>query len=581
MDEKEVSQTSEINKYFDYTNRLVAFESDLESCTNHHVDFWKLILDPNPDIRRLQDLGTLITRSKDQLKNQFESIMSSNPNSIHLLTIYGKFLLEVTNEETYNVKYLEKAESILKNIKESNKIDDVSNKYAENAPTSVVVISGDEGCLGNVVHTNNLVRDLIGYRRAELQERNVSLIMPKIYAEHHNTVLNRYIASSENKVNGHERIVPALTKEGFMLPVTALTKVLPSLIHGIQIAAFITKYQDKSQDEENNIKNNYLLYRSDTEQIMGVCEGCSRDFNISTSLVYGNSLNLNNELFIRHIFGLSFQKSQEGRFAAALEVGEVQLTINTKNLKDEFIINKGGKDDGLIDLEYSDVENNGVEADVTVKIMYSSVYNNIPLKIISICPRKNRPLNSRPSYRKSNDNILQKTVKNDKKRKVSLQNQQQGPKNEADDFKNLKDFKNFISIRREPSAITALSTICLLFIIIFTSCLLGLIANHLDLSENTQNAIKLYELTMNSELACPEALSQLQKYKVAFELAGSTSFPSAAEIEKRGRDVIELAKDWQLSILPYKYYFAQDYNTSIPEYTLFGTGKSNKQYQLE
>lgn len=31
-----------------------------------------------------------------------------------------------------------------------------------------------------------------------------------------------------------------------MLPVTALTKVLPSLINGIQIAAFITKYEDKS-----------------------------------------------------------------------------------------------------------------------------------------------------------------------------------------------------------------------------------------------------------------------------------------------------------------------------------------------
>lgn len=124
-----MNKTSEINKYFDYTNKLVAFESDLENCTNHHLEFWKLILDPSPDIRRLEDLGTSITRSKDQLKNDFESILASNPNSIHLLTVYGRFLLEVTNEETYNVKYLEKAETILKNIKESNKIDEASSKY--------------------------------------------------------------------------------------------------------------------------------------------------------------------------------------------------------------------------------------------------------------------------------------------------------------------------------------------------------------------------------------------------------------------------------------------------------------------
>jgi hypothetical protein len=66
--------------------------------------------------------------------------------------------------------------------------------------------------------------------------------MPKIYGEHHDQILQRYIGSSESKVNGHERVVPALTKDGFMLPVTALTKVLPSLINGIQIVAFIAKF---------------------------------------------------------------------------------------------------------------------------------------------------------------------------------------------------------------------------------------------------------------------------------------------------------------------------------------------------
>ena len=73
-------------------------------------------------------------------------------------------------------------------------------------------------------------------------EKNVAAIMPKIYGEVHDEVLKRYSRSSESKVNGHDRLVPALTKDGFMLPVTALTKVLPSLIDGVQIAAFLSKY---------------------------------------------------------------------------------------------------------------------------------------------------------------------------------------------------------------------------------------------------------------------------------------------------------------------------------------------------
>ena len=45
-----------------------------------------------------------------------------------MLSVYGKFLLEVTNEENYNVKYLEKAQNIIDNTKESFMFDEGS-KY--------------------------------------------------------------------------------------------------------------------------------------------------------------------------------------------------------------------------------------------------------------------------------------------------------------------------------------------------------------------------------------------------------------------------------------------------------------------
>jgi PAS domain S-box-containing protein len=81
----------------------------------------------------------------------------------------------------------------------------------------------------------------LGYRRGELIGRNIAAIMPKIYGDNHNATLTRYIRASESKVNGHERVVPALTKEGFILPTTALTKALPTLAKGIQIVGFLAK----------------------------------------------------------------------------------------------------------------------------------------------------------------------------------------------------------------------------------------------------------------------------------------------------------------------------------------------------
>jgi hypothetical protein len=83
-------------------------------------------------------------------------------------------------------------------------------------------------------------------------------------------------------------------------------------------------------------------------------------------------------------------------------VGEVTITLNTTGLKDEFIISKGSKQEGLIEFEEEDRDHAGIEMDVSIKIVLSSIYNNIPLKLLSIQPRKNMQHNTlRSSCRNS------------------------------------------------------------------------------------------------------------------------------------------------------------------------------------
>lgn len=74
--------------------------------------------------------------------------------------------------------------------------------------------------------------------------------MPRIYGDSHNAILSRYIAASESKVNGHERIVPALDKQGYIIPVNALTKALPTLVQGIQIVGFLAKMEENFKEDQ-------------------------------------------------------------------------------------------------------------------------------------------------------------------------------------------------------------------------------------------------------------------------------------------------------------------------------------------
>ena len=134
------------------------------------------------------------------------------------------------------------ADSILKNSKNNNKDNDLSNKYNLGANTAYVSISGEEHNPGIIINTNNLAKDYLGYSRSEALGHNVKLLMPKIFADDHDMNVQRYMTSSKCKTKGQELIVPGLHKNGYIIPITALIKVIPSLKEGIHIATFIGKF---------------------------------------------------------------------------------------------------------------------------------------------------------------------------------------------------------------------------------------------------------------------------------------------------------------------------------------------------
>ena len=132
-------------------------------------------------------------------------------------------------------------------------------------------------------------------------------------------------------------------------------------------------------------------------------------------------------------------------------------------------------------------------------------------------------------------------------------------RNDTDDMKNLKDFKNFISIKSEPSAITAITTICILFLIVVLAAVIALIVNWLHLTTLNSNTLSLYQLTLRSEMATPELLTQTEKQLIALRNTTSNTFTTPTIANNTANNILALLKNWQLAILPYKYYFNNNY----------------------
>lgn len=71
----------------------------------------------------------------------------------------------------------------------------------------------------------------------EIANRNVKMIMPLMYARHHDNFLENYLSTLEPRLLNYERMLPAKTKLDYLVSVSAIVRQVPSLIHGLQFVA--------------------------------------------------------------------------------------------------------------------------------------------------------------------------------------------------------------------------------------------------------------------------------------------------------------------------------------------------------
>jgi PAS domain S-box-containing protein len=64
----------------------------------------------------------------------------------------------------------------------------------------VVVVSASSDEIGCVVHANEEIENVLGYKRKELIGRNVGIIMPKPIAESHNEFIRNYFEKAKSAV---------------------------------------------------------------------------------------------------------------------------------------------------------------------------------------------------------------------------------------------------------------------------------------------------------------------------------------------------------------------------------------------
>lgn len=88
------------------------------------------------------------------------------------------------------------------------------NSVLDTVPDATVVIEVD----GTITSFNRAAVRQFGYEPLEVIGRNVSLLMPTPYREHHDSYLARYLETGERRIIGSDRVVVGQRKDGSTFP---------------------------------------------------------------------------------------------------------------------------------------------------------------------------------------------------------------------------------------------------------------------------------------------------------------------------------------------------------------------------
>lgn len=232
------------------------------------------------DLTSIQADCNKLLELRKKIQELFENL-SQNPRSIKLYLGYLNNLI-FKNDQAYTHernlrKLLEKVHSLENQGLLSNNDEDIGKitgiadlLYSEN---SVLIEAGGQiANLGKVLRVNSAVYTTLGFRREEIEDCNLNLILPLRMRSVHDGFLDRYIKTGKSNVLFKEQRLFVRRKSGFILNTSVFIK--PYFDTTNEIFKFISLLQPKKTNMEFIITDVY-------GGVQGMTQNLCKLFNVS------------------------------------------------------------------------------------------------------------------------------------------------------------------------------------------------------------------------------------------------------------------------------------------------------------
>lgn len=179
---------------------LLQLQKNIEKSAFLYMDFWSQLMENTPDITFLSNKASKISLTVTRIEEHWKKLNRINPNMLQAYKLYVKFRSEVLNERELNDEFVKNAK--LRMAKEKNSNILTWNEDGENLssiPDPTVIISGEATKIGLISQTNLATSNIFGYTKNELLNRNIKVLMPKLFADVHDQLIQNFLDNPESE----------------------------------------------------------------------------------------------------------------------------------------------------------------------------------------------------------------------------------------------------------------------------------------------------------------------------------------------------------------------------------------------
>lgn len=231
------------SSHYEFQKKFIDFCSLIEEVTYVCIKFFNELNINKSIMTNINRIGDGMLNLVDNIDLKYTELLKTNEYHYETHYFYAHYLKNILACHSRGEKILEKA-GVIRLLKKKQKfIKKDYLQYDLSSNCCIISASGNRSNRGQIRWTNNKIYSYFGYKNSDLVGDNITMLMPKIYADFHDRILKNYFESreSESKHNELSRFKNYfLHKNGYLVPTQTVVMINPSLSRGLEMIAFVS-----------------------------------------------------------------------------------------------------------------------------------------------------------------------------------------------------------------------------------------------------------------------------------------------------------------------------------------------------